>query len=26
MPPIVDHVVIVGRLRKIDLDQCLWHR
>ena len=26
MPPIVDHVVVVGRLRKIDLDQCLWHR
>ncbi len=26
MPAIVDHVVVVGRLRKIDLDQCLWHR
>ena len=26
MPAIVDHVVLVGRLRKIDLDQCLWHR
>ena len=26
MPAVVDHVVFVGRLRQIDLDQCLWHR
>ena len=26
MPAIVDHVVVVGRLREIDLDQCLWHQ
>jgi hypothetical protein len=26
MPAIVDHVVIVGRLREIDLDQCFWHQ
>ena len=26
VPAVVDHVVFVGRLREIDLDQCLWHR
>src|SRR6202171_3443090 len=26
MPAIVNHVVVVGRLRKIDLDQCFWHQ
>ena len=26
MPPIVDLVVIVGRLREIDLDQCIRHQ
>ena len=26
MPAIVDHVVVVGRLGKIDFNQCLWHR
>ncbi len=26
MPAIVDHIVFVGRLREIDLDQCLWHQ
>ena len=26
MPAVVNHVVVVGRLRKIDLDQCIWHQ
>jgi hypothetical protein len=26
VPAIVDHIVVVGRLREIDLDQCLWHQ
>src|ERR1700682_455401 len=26
MPAVVNHVVVVGRLRKIDLDQCFWHQ
>src|ERR1700722_3359736 len=25
MPAVVDHVIFISRLRKIDLDQCLWH-
>ena len=25
MPPIVNHVVVVGRLREVDLDQCIRH-
>src|SRR6202022_2635204 len=25
VPAVVNHVVVVGRLRKIDLDQCIWH-
>ena len=25
VPAVVDLVVLVGRLRKIDLDQCIWH-
>jgi hypothetical protein len=26
MPAIVDHVIVVSGLGKIDLDQCLWHQ
>jgi len=26
MPAVMYHVVVVGRLRKIDLDQCIWHQ
>src|ERR1700730_423677 len=26
VPAIVDHIVFVGRLREIDLDQRLWHQ
>ncbi len=26
MPAVVDHVVVVRRLRQIDLDQCIWHQ
>ncbi len=26
MPAVMHHVIVVGRLGEIDLDQCLWHQ